>query len=272
MSPDVTGLPQVQALTGRSTWIVDTVYLLAFTAAGGLTMVAGGDERARYTVKDLLPRLVVGLVCAHFSQLLCAQLVSAGNAVTGALGADRPAGNDAVTAIRTHLHAAANTTVPLLFVVIGVIIVVLLVSTVLGMITRCAVLLVLTCIAPLALACHALPQTDPAARMWWRAYTGCLTIPVLQAFTLTAGYWALLDPTHLLPLLGISPDPGGVANLLIVVVLLWTTVRVPGLVRRHITQGGRNSNFLGMVVRVVVVQQLTRSLPGLGRGARAVLR
>ncbi|MGC4857604.1 hypothetical protein ACLQ24_30625, partial [Micromonospora sp. DT4] len=60
ITPDVTSLPQVQALTGRSIWVVDTVFVLVFVAAGVLTMVAGGDERARYTAKDLLPRCVVG--------------------------------------------------------------------------------------------------------------------------------------------------------------------------------------------------------------------
>src|SRR5690242_370544 len=59
-TPDVTGLPQVQALSGRSVLIVDALFVLAFIAAGGLTMAAGGDERSRYTVKDLGPRLVVG--------------------------------------------------------------------------------------------------------------------------------------------------------------------------------------------------------------------
>jgi hypothetical protein len=29
ITPDVTTLPQVQALTGRSVWIVDTVFVLA---------------------------------------------------------------------------------------------------------------------------------------------------------------------------------------------------------------------------------------------------
>ncbi len=54
-TPDVTTLPQVQALTGRATTILDIVFVLAFIAAGALTMVAGGSERVRYTAKDLLP-------------------------------------------------------------------------------------------------------------------------------------------------------------------------------------------------------------------------
>ena len=40
-----------------------------------------------------------------------------------------------------------------------------------------------------------------------------------------------------------------------------------------VTQGGRTPNFLGMIVRVVIVQQLTRGLGrGAGRAARVVTR
>jgi hypothetical protein len=61
-----------------------------------------------------------------------------------------------------------------------------------------------------------------------------------------------------------------VLNLFVVMVLLWTTVKVPGLMRRYVTAGGRGGNVLGAVVRVVVVQQLTRGLriPGVRAVAR----
>jgi hypothetical protein len=271
VTPDVTVLPQVQALTGRSIWIVDTIFVLAFIAAGTLTMLAGGDERSRYTVKDLLPRAIVGFVAAHFSQLIVSKLIELANGLTGALAINVNR-DSALGAVRTHLHAASDRTVPLLFAVLASIIIVLVVSTAFSMIVRFAILLVLASIAPVALGCHALPQTDPAARLWWRCFFGCAAVPTLQACSLTAGHWMLLDPAHLLPVFGLPVEPGGVFNLLIVIVLLWTTVRIPGLVRRYVTQGGRTPNFLGMVVRVVVVQQLSRAVPGLGRGVRAVTR
>lgn len=272
VTPDVTGLPQVQALAGRSVWVVDTVFMLAFVAAGALAIVAGGNERARYTVKDLLPRLVVGFTAAHFSPQLCSTLIEGANAVTAAMTADGPSGQTAMTAIRTHLHAASDQTVPLLFAVLAGLIVVLLVTTAIGLVVRIAVVLVLTAVAPIALACHALPQTDPAARLWWRSILGCTAVPVLQAFTLAAGQWILLDPAHLLPALGLPSESGELVNLFVVVVLLWTTVRIPGLVRRYVTSTGRTPNLLGTVVRVVVVQQLGRAMPGVGRGLRAVRR
>ncbi|WP_422733848.1 hypothetical protein ACN26Y_28405 [Micromonospora sp. WMMD558] len=274
VTPNVTGLPQVQALTGRSVLVVDTVFVLAFVAAGVLTMTAGGSEASRYTVKDLLPRLIVGFVAAHFSQLWCGTLIDLANALTAALTTPEGDSDGALSAIRTQVTGGQDKTSLLLFVVCVAIIAVLLAATAFSVIVRFAVVLVLTAAAPLALACHALPQTDPVARLWWRSYLGVLAVPVVQGFTLYAGQWMLTDPQHLLPVLGLPVEPGGLINLFVVMVMLWTTLRVPSLMRRYVTTGtgGRGGTMLGAAVRVILVQQVTRSVPGLGRGLRAVAR
>lgn len=274
-TPDVTGLPQIRALTGRAVWIVDTVFVLAFVAAGVLTMTGGGHDRLRYEVKDLLPRMVVGFVAAHVSQPVCGALINLGNAAVVAFTGDGADHDGALTAVRTHLLAGRDKTAALLFVVTAAIVVVLVATTLIGMIGRIIAVLLLTAVAPLALACHAMPQTDPAARLWWRSYTGALAVPVAQSLLLTAGQWMLLDPDNLLPALGLPVDPGGTVNLLIVVVLLWTTARVPKLMRRLSGSAGRTPGVLGSVVRVVLVEQTGRAVPGLGRiarGARTVAR
>jgi hypothetical protein len=260
LTPDVTTLPQVQALTGRSVWIVDSCFILVFITAGVLTMVAGGNEKTRFTVKDLLPRCIVGFVAAHFSQLIAGQLIALINAITTAL-TDKDLNNDgALQAIKTDLIQAQTSVEQMLFLTCLVIVLFLLAATACSMIVRIAVAIVLTAAAPLALACHALPMTDPVARLWWRSFIGLLAVPLIQAFVLFAGQWMLLDPHAMLPSLGVVADPGHVLNLFVVMVLLWTTVKVPGLVRRYVSTGARNGNFLGAVVRVVVVQQLTRGL------------
>ncbi|MEU4477838.1 hypothetical protein AB0F68_07200 [Micromonospora sp. NPDC023966] len=274
ITPKVTALPQVQALTGRSVLVVDTAFVLAFVAAGVLTMTAGGSETTRYTAKDLIPRLVVGFVAAHFSQLWCGMLIDLANALTGTLTTPDGDSDGALRAIKTHILAGRDTTAVLLFVICVAIIAVLLAGTAFSVIVRFAVVIVLTAFAPLALACHAMPQTEPVAHMWWRSYTGVLAVPVVQGFTLYAGQWMLTDPEHLLPVLGLPVDPGGAINLFVVMVMLWTTLRVPSLMRRYVATGnsGRGVNMLGTAVRVIVVQQATRSVPGLGRGLKAVGR
>jgi len=267
ITPDVTGMPQVQALTGRATWVVDTVFVLAFVAAGVLVMVHGGDERSRYTVKDLAPRLVVGFVSAHFSQLLCRMAIGVANGLVESLS-DPTANVDGVFGvINKQVHAAADDYAglpPMLFAPIGLLITVLLAMTACSLIVRFTTLLVLTAAAPLGLACHALPQTDGLARLWWRAYFGCLATPILQTMILQAGHWMLLDPQRMMPAFG-PADPGPLLSLFVVMVLLWYTVKIPGLIGRFVSQSGRNTSFFGAVVRVVVVQQLSRAVPGLAR-------
>jgi hypothetical protein len=253
-TPDVTVLPQVQALTGRSILIVDTVFVLVFVAAGALTMSAGGDERSRYSVKDLLPRCVVGFVAAHFSQLIAGKLIELANALTAALTDPRTGADGGLAGVKTQMAASRDTTAGLLFVVCAALIVMLLAAT---------------AIAPIALAMHALPQTDPLARLWWRSYLGVLAVPVAQGMFLAAGQWMLLDTDHMLPLLGLPVEPGGVINLFVVMVLLWTAVKVPGWMRKLVTApGGGNTNMVGAAVRVIVVQQISRAIPGIGRLAR----
>lgn len=274
VTPNVTALPQVQALAGRSVLVVDTVFVLAFVTAGVLTMTAGGSETTRYTVKDLIPRLIVGFVTAHFSQLWCGMLIDLANALTGALTTSEGGSDGALRAIKTHIAAGQDKTAALLFVICVAIIAVLLAGTAFSVIVRFAVVLVLTAAAPLALACHALPHTDPLARLWWRSYTGVLAVPVVQGFTLYAGQWMLTDPQHLLPVLGLPVEPGAVINLFVVMVMLWTALRVPTLMRRYVATGGsgRGVNMLGAAARVIVVQQVTRTVPGLGRAVKAVGR
>ena len=266
LTPDVTGLPQVRALTGKSIWVVDGVFVLFFVAAGVLQIVSGGDERARYTIKDLAPRLVVGFVAAHFSYLLCSQAITLADGLTGAVSGDTISGATAFNAVKAQVKGSIQAyPSPLLLVIMLVLITVLLGMVAVGLLARIGVLIVLTAAAPLGLACHALPQLEGIARLWWRSFAGCLATPVLQAFTLQAGAWMLTDP-NMLSGIGIPTQGAAVLNLFVVIVLLWTTVKVPGLVRRYVTQSGRGPNVLGTVLRVVVVQRLTRAVGGSGGG------
>jgi hypothetical protein len=87
----------------------------------------------------------------------------------------------------------------------------------------------------------------------------CLGTAVLQAIVFSTGIQLLIDPNASLPvLLGL---PGSnVVNLLLVVVVLWTTVKIPGLMNKFVTRQGNSTNVIGLVLRTVAVQSLTRNL------------
>jgi len=268
LSPDVTALPQVQTIAGRSATVVNAAYVLAIITAGVVVMTSGTVE-VRYQAKDLLPRLVAGFVLSAFAVPICSGLITVANALVVAMVGPNAPVDGMVTMSRAH--AWASVTDPASLIVGGFVrtlILILLVMLLATWLSRVAVLIICAGIAPLALACHGLPYTQGAAQLWWRTVLGCLTTAVLQAISLSLGVHLLLDPGANLPvILGL---PGSdVVNLLLVIVVLWTTVKIPSLMRRYVTRGG-GPNMGGLVVRTVMVQTLARRIPGAGRAVRRI--
>jgi hypothetical protein len=266
-SPDVTVFPQVQLLVSRSMVVVNAFFVLAIIAAGAIAMTHGTFQ-IRYQAKDLLPRLVFGFVIANFGSELCRMLIETANALMLAMVGETASGPRVIEFVKARiLGAMSDPASGVLAVVIGLIIVVLFYMLMVGWFARIALLIVLAGIAPAALACYALPQTQAAAGLWWRSLLGCLSTPVLQAIFFSTGVNLLLDPDSNVPvLLGL---PGGLPsmdlfNLFIAASLLMLTVRIPKLVGRYVTRGGQ-MNTAGVVLRAVIVQSITRRmrLPGL---------
>jgi hypothetical protein len=260
VSPDVTVLPQVTTIAGTAALAVNAGYGLAIITAGILIMV-GGTVETRYRVKELLPRLVVGFVLSSFAIPLCRAFIEVANALTVAMVGASASTERAVKMTQTHVRAASTDAgAGVLAVTIGLLIVVLMFTLYAGWIVRVALLVILAGIAPIALACYALPATQPAAALWWRTLLGCLGTAVLQAVAFATGIGLLTEPDANLPvLLGL---PGSdVLNLFLVMVLLWLTVKIPGLIRRYVTRGGGGTTVRGLVSRAVFVQSVTRRLP-----------
>ncbi|MER7457327.1 hypothetical protein [Micromonospora sp. NPDC126480] len=265
VSPDVTVLPQVRSIAGKSALVVNACFILAIIAVGVATMV-GDSVQMRYTVKELVPRLVVGFVLSAFAVPLTAVLIDVANALTVSLAGTSAPTTEAVTFVQARITSAmTDESGALLMAIIGLLIVVLMFMLVGSWLVRIGVLIVLAGIAPVALACYATPWTQGAADLWWRTLLGCLATPTLQAVAFSAGISLLIDPEANLPiLLGL---PGSdTLNLLLVIVVLWVTVKIPAMVRRYVTRAG-SPNMGGVLLRAVFIQGITRTLP-LGRLAR----
>ncbi len=258
--PDVTGLPQVAALSARSLTVVNTGFVLALMAAA-IVVMAGDSLPVRYGVADLLPRLVIGLVAANFATPLCRGIITTANTLVVALTGEGIASERSLGQLfRVVTSALTNPVSALLTTLVGLIINVLLAMLLVGWITRFAALIVAVGIAPVALACHALPWTEVIAQAWWRTMTGLAATVVLQAVALHTSLAIFLDPAANLPSYGLPADPSGLLNLIIVAVLLWVTVRIPALIRRHLTHASTRPNLAAAMVRLVVVHQITRGL------------
>jgi len=269
-TPDVTALPQVAAITSRSQAIVNVCFVLAVITAG-ITVMTHETLQVRYGVGELAPRLVIGWIAANFAIPLCRALIELANALTTALTGDGIASGDAFGQLHPVItDAMTNPASGLLLAIIGLVIAVLTAMLLATWLVRLGVLIVLVGIAPVALACHATPYTDGAARLWWRSFLGCLGTVVLQALALHTALSIFLSPQANLAALGLPTDPTGTINLFIVACLLWAVVKIPGLMRRYVTRGGQHSNA-GLFLRMILIQAVSRrvQLPFGRRGGRA---
>ena len=98
--------------------------------------------------------------------------------------------------------------------------------------------------APLALMFHALPQTEPIARWWWKAFGGCLAIQVVQSLTLITAMRVFLAPGGF-TLFG--PTTSGLVNLLVALALFYTLIKIPFWVLGSLRVGGGRRSVVGTV-------------------------
>jgi len=268
VSPDVTVLPQVTSIAGKGALVVNACFILAIIAVGIAAMV-GDSVELRYGIKELVPRLVVGFVLSAFALPLAGVLIDIANALTVSMTGTSAPTTEVAAFVRARIASAMTDQANgLLTVIIGLLIVVLMFMLVGTWLVRIGVLVILAGVAPLALACYATPWTQGAAQLWWRSILGCLATPTLQAVAFSAGVNLLIDPESNLPILLGLPGSDTV-NLMLVIVVLWTTVKIPAMMRRHVTRAGSPSTG-GILLRAVFIQGITRRLP-LGRFGRTAV-
>jgi hypothetical protein len=259
-TPDVSTLPQVTTITSKSMMVVNACFILAIITAG-IVVMTNGTVQSRYGVGELLPRLVIGWIAANFAIPICQNLVQLANALTEALTGDGVTSQGSLVQMqRVTFDSLTNPPSAFLAVIIGLIIAVLTGMLLVIWMVRLGVLIVLVGISPVALACHATPFTDGAAKLWWRSILATLATVVLQAIALHTALKVFLDPNANVAQLGLPHDPTGTFNLFIVMCLLWVVIKIPGLMRRYVTKGGGGHNVVGLMLRMVLVQRLTSVL------------
>ncbi|WP_280691871.1 MULTISPECIES: hypothetical protein [unclassified Kitasatospora] len=208
-----------------------------FVLAAGLTVMTHGSVQQRWGVGDLLPRLVLGIAASNLSLTLCGTMSMIANAITAAILGDGVSANDvAGTMIGLFLANLSGTAAPymLVFQLVALTLAAVLVVTVL---VRTAAIIVLTVASPLMLACHAHPVSDGIARLWWRAYLGCLGTEIAQAVTFLVCVKALLDPDNYGLVPNVSARP--LINLMLICCTLYLLIKIPSWIRRIVTTPAR---------------------------------
>lgn len=261
-SPELT--PRITELWEQSRLFVVAAYVLVVLIAG-ITMMAYENVQTRYGVKEILPRLVVGFLAANLSLPLATRAIAFANAASTAVLGDGMDPDQAAEAL-TELVLGSLGNHGVFLILIGLAVVVLLVVLLLTYVIRVALTVMLIVVAPLALACHGLPQTEPVALWWWRAFAAVLTIQLGQSLALVTFLRVFLDADGFSLFGGATPD--GLMNLLVCTALFWLLIKIPFWAFAHLPgRGGRS--MVGGLIKGFVAYKTFGLLRGGTTGAAA---
>ncbi|MFK0111799.1 hypothetical protein [Streptomyces sp. NPDC091217] len=270
-TPSPTSMPRVGELWTNSWQIALACYSLLVVIAG-IVVMAHESVQTRYSIKEVAPRIPLGFLAAALSLFFAGKAVDLADALSQAAmsgGVDEDTAGPALRdfVLTTFDSSDGNIfTVLLWVVVIGV-----LVALLLTFVVRVALTVMLIVAAPLALICHALPQTDGIARWWWKAFGGVLAVQIAQSLALITGIRVFLTPGGFGPygLFGVTKN--GLVNVLMTLALMYIVFKIPFWILGSLRISGGRS-FAGSVVRAYAMYRTLRLLRGVNAAGAASRR
>jgi hypothetical protein len=259
-TPQLDQTSRVQGLWTGSLVVANACFVL-LVVIGGLSLMGRQTVQTSYTVKDIAPRLVLGMVGANVSLLLIGKAITFANALSAALLGPGVNPEQAAGQLqKIMLHAVTPTDVAM-FVVAGTTWAVILgLILVLIYIVRIMLVILLIAAAPLALACHALPQTEGLAKLWWRAFAGVLAIQVAQSLVFITAMKVLFT-TDMVTWFGWR-TPRNQVDMWIAVCLLYILVRIPSWISRLVWRGRLSSSPIVRAAKTIAMIVVFRGLLG----------
>lgn len=201
---------------------------LVAVADGALALIvcwAGYNSIVRHAVgaryhnaMQVIPRVALAGLAINLSLLLTQTLIDLNNALCGVVS-DPFARILGLLALNGS-NATAGVAFFVLFLAFGIVGLLLVVQ----MVVRLAMLDVLIVTAPLGLVCWVLPQTQPWAQLWTRAFISTVFVQFLQVLALTLGG----------ALIAFFPSDGlfaALMDLIIGLATLYLTLKIPSFLR-----------------------------------------
>jgi hypothetical protein len=255
-TPNVTAEGRVGELWQMTEGIADA-FLVLFVLIGGAIVMGHETLQTRTAIKDVLPRIVVAAIAVNASLSVAGLVISTADALSQAvLGQGVDPSQAAVVLRQLILGSLADGGI--FVVLLGGAVAVLAIVLLATYIIRLALVVLLIVGAPICLVCHALPQTEGLARLWWRAFSGTLAVQVAQSLVLVTALRVFLasgGPANL----GIASS-GGVVDLLVSACLCWVLVKIPSWVSRVVFSGSRGHSGIGRVARDVIIYKGVKAL------------
>ena len=255
-TPNVTAQSRVGQLWRMTEGIADA-FLVLFVLVGGAIVMGHETLQTRTAAKDVLPRIVVAAIAVNASLGLAGLAISTADSLSQAvLGQGVDPAQAAVVLRQLVLGSLASGGI--FIVLIGGVVAVLAIVVLATYVIRLALVILLVVAAPICLVCHALPQTEGLAKLWWRAFVGTLAVQVAQSLVLVTALRVFLatgGPANL----GIA-STGGLVDLLVSACLCWVLVKIPSWVSRMVFSGSRGHGGMGRVVRDVIIYKGAKAL------------
>lgn len=258
-TPPPGSLPRIGELWNQSWQIMLACYGLLVMAAGLLVM-AYESLQARYSIKEIAPRLVVGFLAGALSLFIATKAIELANALAQAFMSGGLDANSAGEQLKNLALGSLNGGIFVIFV--GLFLAGMLIALLITYIVRVSLTVILIAGAPLALMFHALPQTEGIARWWWKAFGGCLAIQVVQSLALITAMRVLLAPGGFT---FFGPTTTGVVNLLVALALMYILFKIPFWMLSSARVGGGRS-LIGSLARAFVAYKTFGLLGGGGGG------
>ncbi|MEV0117688.1 hypothetical protein AB0H77_31380 [Streptomyces sp. NPDC050844] len=266
-TPDVTKQADIKRLWADSMAITIGIYVL-FVTGGGLTVMGYETVQTSYALKQIAPRLVVGIIAAATSLTVMGKAISLANALTHAImGTDLSDAGQGLVERALPFALFGPTGIAIYLLLLAVVELVLVIAVLVGFIVRVALMALLAVAAPLALSCHAHPLTDPLARLWWRGLAGCLVIQVAQSMTFILALKLFFAPGA--TALGI-PKADQLGTLLAGLALFWVLFKIPGWTLQVVLRGSPIQQPhapapVRMLRHLAMYQVIGHFLPGLNQ-------
>jgi hypothetical protein len=246
-TPTLQALPRVGELWTNSWQILLACYALLILLAGVLVM-AYESLQTHHSIKEIAPRVVAGFLAGAVSLWVASRAVEIANGLAQAVMGGGLDATSAGETLRNLVLGSVNGGIFIIF--LGLFVAGMLLVLLVTYIVRVALTVVLVAGAPLALMFHALPQTEPIARWWWKAFGGCLAIQVVQSLALITMMRVFLAPGGF-TLFG--PTRSGLVNLLVALALFYILFKIPFWILGSLRAGGGRRSVVGTVARAYVI-------------------
>ena len=173
-------------------WVVTSGLLVVIVGWMGLSLIVGDHVgRAQAGWRELVPRLLLGLVAAAASLWWCALVIDVADAVSGFIAAELgvTAGDMLRSTLQTLLRAVqvGSVGMALLLALIYLVYAFFVLYLVVQMVLRLALIDILLALAPVALGLWILPHTAGWGRHWLRLFMTTVFQQAIQLVALALG-------------------------------------------------------------------------------------